>query len=404
MKKISSLLMAMALSTGLYAEGYQVNLQSTKQTGMGHVGSALKLGAESMHFNPAGMAFMQSKMDLSLGASAVYAKSTYDDNNGYTAETDNDLSTPLFLYVSFSLSKNLKAGISVTTPYGSSNNWGKEWNGASLVQDIALKAFVYQPTLSYRITDKLSIGAGLMLSNGSVELSRKVAVFGANVSGNSELALGYNLGVMYDINSKWSVGASYRSKMMLEVEAGDISLKGPLNIDRKFYSELPLPSNFNVGASFRPNEKLIVAAEFQYVGWQAYDKLVLTFNEAITIPGMPSMPNLTALKNYENSYVVRLGGQYALCNKMDLRAGVYFDTTPIQEDYYNPETPGMNKLGISAGISYRPMNHLSIDAAFLTIQGLGKDGIYPATAFSPEFKGSYKSTAYVPSIGVSYSF
>ena len=37
MKKISSLLMAMALSTGLYAEGYQVNLQSTKQTGMGHV-------------------------------------------------------------------------------------------------------------------------------------------------------------------------------------------------------------------------------------------------------------------------------------------------------------------------------------------------------------------------------
>ena len=38
----------------LAAEGFQVNAQSTKQAGMGHVGAALKLGAESMHFNPAG--------------------------------------------------------------------------------------------------------------------------------------------------------------------------------------------------------------------------------------------------------------------------------------------------------------------------------------------------------------
>jgi long-chain fatty acid transport protein len=30
------------------AEGYQVNVQSTKQSGMGHVGAAMKLGAESM--------------------------------------------------------------------------------------------------------------------------------------------------------------------------------------------------------------------------------------------------------------------------------------------------------------------------------------------------------------------
>ena len=35
-----------------FAEGYQVNLQSVRQTGMGHTGVALMLGAESMHFNP----------------------------------------------------------------------------------------------------------------------------------------------------------------------------------------------------------------------------------------------------------------------------------------------------------------------------------------------------------------
>ena len=403
MKKISSLLMTLAISTSLYAEGYQVNLQSTKQTGMGHVGSALKLGAESMHFNPAGLGFMQSKMDFSMGASAIFATSTFDDNNGYKAETDNDFSTPLYLYASFSLSQKIKAGISVTTPYGSSNNWGKDWKGASLIQDIALKAFVYQPTLSYRISEKLSIGAGLMLSNGSVELRRKVAVFGANVEGKSELAFGYNLGLMYDINNKWTLGASYRSKMMLEVEAGDLSLTGPMTINRKFSSELPLPSNLNIGLCFKPNDKLLLSADFQLTGWSAYEKLILTFDEAITIPGMPSMANLSATKNYENSFAIRFGGQYNVNERLDIRAGIYYDSTPIQEDYYNPETPGMNKLGISAGLSYRPMKNLSIDAALLTIQGLGKDGSYTVSG-TEVFSGSYTSVAYVPSIGVSYAF
>ena len=63
----------------------------------------------------------------------------------------------------------------------------------------------------------------------------------------------------------------------------------------------------------------------------------------------------------------------------------------------------MNKLGISAGLSYRPMKNLSIDAALLTIQGLGKDGSYTVSG-TEVFSGSYTSVAYVPSIGVSYAF
>ena len=51
------------------AEGYQINSQSARQWGMAHTGTALKLGAESMLFNPAGMAYMNSKFDISLGTS-----------------------------------------------------------------------------------------------------------------------------------------------------------------------------------------------------------------------------------------------------------------------------------------------------------------------------------------------
>ena len=63
--------------------GYQVNAQSTKQAGMGHVGVAMKLGAESMHFNPAGLVFMDKNVDLSAGITGVFANGKFTGDDGY---------------------------------------------------------------------------------------------------------------------------------------------------------------------------------------------------------------------------------------------------------------------------------------------------------------------------------
>ena len=68
MKKVIALAcLSMLPMSYAAAEGYQVNAQSTKQAGMGHVRVAMKLGAESMHFNPAGLVFMDKNVDLSAG-------------------------------------------------------------------------------------------------------------------------------------------------------------------------------------------------------------------------------------------------------------------------------------------------------------------------------------------------
>ena len=138
------------------AEGYQVNVLSSKQTGMGHVGTGMKLGAESIHFNPAGLVFMRQHVDLSVGVSAIAAKARYSHED-YSASTDNPLSTPMYAYVGYRIYDNLAAGIGLTTPYGNSLKWPKYWAGCNLIQEIALKSFVLQPTLSYKITDRLSV-------------------------------------------------------------------------------------------------------------------------------------------------------------------------------------------------------------------------------------------------------
>ena len=58
MKKLSTALVAATATLAMMAEGYQVNTFSAKQEGMGHVGVAMKLGAESQIFNPGALSFM----------------------------------------------------------------------------------------------------------------------------------------------------------------------------------------------------------------------------------------------------------------------------------------------------------------------------------------------------------
>ncbi|RHJ91054.1 OmpP1/FadL family transporter [Parabacteroides bouchesdurhonensis] len=466
------------------AEGYQVNAQSTKQAGMGHVGTAMKLGAESMHFNPAGLVFMENRIHLSAGVSGVFSKGKFTDGD-YVQKPDNTPSTPLYVYAGFKIYDNLAAGISLTTPYGSSMNWGKDWKGAHLIQDISLKAFNIQPTVSWKIMDRLSIGAGLMMEFGNIELSRALigpgemsgmasglmdqfgpllqahpelgaiakpvidkliadmakyddaSAASVNLKGDAGVRLGFNVGAMYDINDKVTVGVSYRSKVKARVKEGDIALSYANETDLKenifkqvetliktaesfgvsvpvnlqipaldqgtFSAELPLPSNWNVGVTYKPTNRWILSGEVQFVGWGAYKKLEINFS-----PSSLSQYDMVAKKEYMNSRIYRVGAQFAATNRLDVRMGAYYDESPVKDDFLNPETPSMNKFGITGGLSFRPVDRLSVDFAFSYVTGFGRDGSYTDKALvsgaERKFGGHYNIYALMPSIGVAYAF
>ena len=448
---------AAACSFTLMAEGYQVNTLSAKQLGMGHVGVAMKLGAESMLFNPAGLAFSDKTLDLSgtfTGIKAI-ADAKVD---GVEYKTRNALSTPLAFHASFKIYDNLQAGVSFFTPYGSSINWTDNWPGAVLSQKVDLATYTIQPTLSWKITPRLSVGAGLMLTWGSVDLNKGLVSsssldrlltvlqatgasqamgldpsyrFGAttpasvNLKGTSDVAVGVNVGAMFDVSDRVTVGASFRSKMMMKVKAGEATvdyanevaraiLEGDLNIinSANFAAEMPCPYVLNFGVSYRPTSRLTLALDAQLTGWHAYRHLDIDFlAEQLT----PYDQHLT--KNYSNAWAVKAGAQYALTQRLDLRAGMMIDTTPVSTLHYNPETPGMTKIEPAVGFSFRPIGNLSIDVAFMYVAGLGEDNASctytdllaarnPALQLPAEatFKADYSVKAFVPSIGISYSF
>lgn len=462
MKKLILSIVAMAATMGAVAEGYQVNTLSAKQEGMGHTGVALKLGAESMIFNPAGMAFMDKTVDLSASVSGVISDVSAV-HEGIKYETSNDVSTPFQISGAFSIYDNLKAGITINTPYGSGIDWTDNWPGATLNQSVKIQVFNIQPTVSYRILPNLSVGAGLMVAWGNVDLNKgllkastinamipgvvkqqlveqgvpaeyitddmvnqyasqmylnnEITPASVNLKGTAEVVLGFNVGAMWDINDKITVGASYRSKMDMKVKSGDAKLsynipneavqqvvQSKLNVldNTNFAAQLPAVSVLTFGVSYKPIERLILAFDAQLSGWSDYEKLSIDF------VGLDAPFDQHITKNYSDAWAFRLGAQFAMTNRLDLRAGFIVDTTPVNENYFNPETPGMTRLEPTFGFSFRPIENFSVDLAFTYVAGLARKGSIPEkdmlTGETSNFDAEYDVEAFIPAIGVSYSF
>lgn len=479
MKKFLVSALAVAAVCGFAkAEGYQINSLSAKQIGMGHTGIALKLGAESMFFNPAGMAYMDKTLDLAGSVTGIMPTCTATiDGKDY--ETDNGVSTPIGIHAAFSIYDNLKGGISFYTPYGSSINWTDNWPGAVLNQNVDLKVFTIQPTLAWAVTPKFSIGAGAMISWGTVDLNKGLVTaattdkalpifkllnpalaeaqpFGSttpasvNLNGKADMVVGFNVGAMYNITDQLTVGASYRSQMKMKVKAGDASVKYANQVanailgesldlinEANFKAEMPCPWVLGLGVSYKPIERLTLAADARLTGWHAYKQLDIEFLAEQLQDYNQNIP-----KKYKNSWCYSLGAQYAVTDRFDARLGLMIDTSPVNKNYYNPETPGMTKIEPTVGISFRPLPSLSIDLAFMYVAGLGVDnasceytdllgktmlakaaqidalgsnapaamqmlsGAIKQAGFSQtgKFDADYKLHAFIPSIGISYSF
>lgn len=413
---IFTVLLAVAFCFTALAGGYQVKLQGQKQTAMGLIGTPFSFGASSVFYNPGGLSFMQSKFSVSAGASGILANVAYQqDGSGNIYRTDNPVSTPFYLYAAGKIGKKITLGLGVYTPYGSTTKWeeknddGMDWAGRYLVSEISFFTVFVQPTIAYQINDKFSIGAGFIYSYGAVSLKKDIDM--TTQSGKTPRAeldgttsnIGFNIGAMFRPNDKLSIGVDYRSKIAMKMEDGDAKFYDlpaavGLPADNKFDSELPLPANLDIGFSYKVTEKLMLAAEVNWVQWSTYKELKFTFKEG------GALLNSASKKDYSDSWVIRLGGQYAAMKNLDLRLGAYYDPSPVNEDYFNPETVSLNTIAWTAGLSYRPIEKLSIDLSFDQLHGMKSDRKLLDDNGNNVFSGTYRVITNIPGIGVSFNF
>ena len=416
MRKLLSLtLLALAGSTA-FAGGYRVSIQGQKQLAMGHTGVAVVNSAEVAFFNPAGMAYLDKKFNVSVGANALFANVKFQNSTyNWTAESKN-VGTPFSVYATYKLNDWLTAGLAVYTPYGSAVDWDQDWEGSHLVNNIDLQAIFVQPSISVRIGEHFSVGGGPIYATGSVNFNRNLSMnpllsdsegnpTDVTIDAKGINAWGYTAGFMFNPTDKLRIGMNYRSEIIMEARGGDATYNdtpsfNPL-ANTTFDADLPLPAELTVGLSYEVTDKLLFAFDYNRTMWSVYKALDVKFGN-----GTESLNP----RNYQNSSTYRVGTQYKANDKFTFRAGWYFDESPVQDGYFAPETPRNDSMGYTGGLTYQVNSKLGVDFSFLYLHFDEIDNSYdystdPITGQpNPDFGGTYKSVVFSPGIGITYGF
>ncbi len=406
MKQLFIYLSVIFIVKNATAGGFKIALQGQKAQGIAHIGAGYAQDASTVYFNPAGMAFVNNSVNF--GVTYLMPRTQFvDASTQLTTNANVKNFTPFSLFTQYSIKPKLKVGLGIYTPFGSGISYPNNWTGQYILNSIELQAIFIQPTLSYLITNNISIGLGGIYSTGNFTLSKNIpiqsqsnnnvgnAALRANAAGQS-----FTSGVFYNKN-KVTAGIVYRGALTMQAKNGTATFTNiPSSLidtfpNTTFTTELPLPAEIAIGGSYKINNKFTIAGEYNFTFWKTFDSLGFDYTKNTTKLTDEKQPRL-----YNNSSTFRIGIVYNYNRKTTIRGGIFLDNTPVNKNLVNPDLPDNNKVGFSLGASYNVNKKWTIDASALYEN-------VPArltTNTYSNLQGTYATKVFALGLGANYNF
>ena len=384
--------------------GFQLNMLGMKATSMGGTFTGFASDASAVYYNPGAMTFREYSQ-IAAGATFNMMSSSY--LSPYTGNTnmDNKLMVPVHLYGIGKLNDQMAVGISLNTPFNLHSTWDDDWTGRYIVRETHLKALYLQPSFSYQVSDKFGIGGGPVIAFGKTFLTRSVPYnsslgeVGMELDGKST-GFGFNLGLFFQPSEEFTLGLDYRSAVKMNVNDGDASFSNvPATLETMFpattgfETEYTLPSVISAGAAYKLTRELTLCMDVNYTTWSSFDNLAFKFENN-------SHLDFTMEKNYTDAFAIRVGAQYELSDRLDVRGGFAFDSSPVKNDYVAPDNPDNDRFIFSLGGTVRFGDHVAVDLAYMLQNVKERE----ATNDQYNFSGNYKSLINIFGITLNYQF
>lgn len=406
------------ITSRIYSSGFQINEHGTKALGMGGAFTALANDPSAIYFNPAGITQLFGT-NIIGGTTLILPSSSFRGPSPATTEynLDSKLFYPIHLYATYQINEKLFFGFGVGNNFGLGTKWDNNWIGKYMAVDTEIRTFVFNLVTSYQIIPEISIGFGYIISYGDVTIGRSQNLQPFKDDAYIELSgdgisLGFSAGVLFHATRALSIGLSYRSQLSFEFQ-GNAEPKiypSPLEAllpNGKISAPLTTPENITFGIALRPLKYFRLTADYQFVGWDSYDKLEIQFEDFIDSKTNDLLVT-SSERNYENTFIARVGAEYNYSKRLDLYAGFFYDKNPIKDEYLDPTLPDADRMGFSFGFGYKVSKMLSVEMSYLFLRFDERkimnsvqnySGI--ANSISP-MNGIYNSTAHLTSITISY--
>src|SRR5262245_6984492 len=416
---------ASLLAAPAHAGGFLVFQQGARGMGLAGAYAAQSDDPSAIFHNPAGVAFLEGQR-LYLGASLVHSQLDFAGTSpfpgpGVTESGDAPLSLPPAFDYSQQLSERMVVGVGLHLPFSLRTRWlnrETSFSGRFIAKSAEIQSYSLNPTLAYKLADRLSLGFGLDVRLSSLELERNVAVpvnpftqkiqdaAALRLASGQQLGFGFDVGVLAKPSEDLALGASYRHKVKADftgsaaftrIATGNAQLDTLLD-QRLPAGEVPLtlgiefPSLISLGAQYAWRD-WIFAAGVDFQGWSSFDELELA---------LESRPELSRVvePGYSNSQTYRGGAERRLGDSWTARGGYFFDKTPAPPESVSPLLPAASSHVVALGGTWRS-GRTRVDAANWlafsnerSTEGRSREG----------YDGTYKSFSFSLSISVGITF
>ena len=328
--------------------------------------------ATAIHFNPAGLTQL-NKAQISLGATFVLPRVDYHGPSGRENMRREINTVPNAYFAMPVVNNRLAAGLGVTVPYGLRGHWRSGGFSKYVITEFDLKVTDVSPSLAFKPFSFLSIGAGLNYYHLKSRRKKHINVGITNsiltglpvvptpdadqkINEHSD-AFGYNIGMLFDITPRHSVGISFSSKAVMHVNGklrlnnlsgATAALFGSTDTMVRTRTTATLPEMVSFGYAYKRN-RWSIEADLQWTNWSRFDVLEYGFR--------PSNVLLEAddkdVRQWHNTWSFALGGEYSVNDSIKARGGYTYHETPVPSRTFEPSVPQSSRHGVFVGGEYR---------------------------------------------------
>ncbi len=238
-------------------------------------------------------------------------------------------------------------GISGVALTGSALDYDDDWAGRYQVQDVSIIVIGAVPAVSYRVTDKLSVGAAVPVMYSKLDMDIAVPNENSPLQGpdgqvnldGDDVQVAGSLSFLYEFSDHTRLGGRATSKFDFKYD-GDISadLLGQVGVE----TNLTMAAIARVGLSHDLNQQWSLHATW---GWDNWSELKDVFISTNT--GGASLP-----RNWQDTYHYAVGADYRLDRHWTLRAGMAYDTDPVDAKDRTADMPIDEQYRYAAGFDY----------------------------------------------------
>ncbi len=383
-----------------WAGGWNNTLMGIRALGIGAAFVGIADDPSGIYYNPAGLILQNQKLNFSVNGVYIMPTHQYTVENIVSARSQKNTGIPQ-LFVTYKTSERMTLGFGMFVPYAGG---GVDWSASDLGQPMSshLGVISYTPSLSYRVSDKFSLGININLYRGVFELKADSDLMMAMETEESGSSLSASLGLMYEPSERWRLGLSVRGPAKMTLKGKTLyTVSVPGIGDVRFGSDsettFNLPWDIELGFMYKFSDRLILSTSAQYTMWSTLDKVTKTFKD---LPGIGDMVEVEEM-NFKDILIMRVGLEYMIPAGVFLRGGVGLDRAATPPESLSINNIDVDKFTLLGGIGYRSG---SMEVNFVYIYANGKETERTNTDFGFPLTEAYNLSASIFGLGVTFSF